>query len=86
MERDLQPKSRPRLHGLLRQMARLPEPTFVASLAQPAFLGALKLDEQGVFYNADGKAQDLPQTLNLLPWREVWVVCEGNVWRAGHAV
>lgn len=86
MERELHPKSRDKLKHLLHMLARQPEPTFVASLAQPSLLGALRLDDGHVFYNFDSHAKDLPQTLGYLPWREVWVVNNGRLWCGMHAL
>ena len=80
LERDLHPASRTSLHALLCTLSKLPEPTFVASLARPAFVGAVKADTDGLFYNATDIGMGLPETLGLMPWREVWLVNRGKVW------
>lgn len=81
LERELQPVSRAALKELLRTLNRTPEPTFVASLSRPAFLGAVQSDLNGVFYNADCPSGSLAETMGLLPWAEVWMVAGGKVWQ-----
>ena len=86
LERELHPQSKKALFNLLQRMARQPEPTFVASLAQPAFLGAIRLDEDSQFYNADMRNHNLAETLEALPWREIWMLRAGKLWYASPAL
>jgi hypothetical protein len=86
LERELHPRSRSKLYSLLQRMARQPEPTFIASLAQPAFMGAIRLDERGQFYNTDMRGHNLVETFQLMPWREIWMLRNGELWHASPAL
>lgn len=86
LECELHPQSKKTLYTLLKRMARQPEPTFVASLAQPSFLGAIRLDEGCQFYNADMRDHNLVETFETLPWREIWMLRGGKLWYASPAI
>lgn len=80
METALAPLSREVLQKKLSSWRYLSEPTFLASLAQPARVAALRADSGKVFYNtADDLTLD--ETLGLLPWREVWLLANGRFWQ-----
>lgn len=80
LEERLHPQTRLKLHSLLHTLSQHTEPTFVAGLARATFRAAVKASEGHLFYNAADSALSLPETISLMPWKEVWVVNNGQVW------
>jgi hypothetical protein len=79
-EQELSPQSRQALKQLMGSWLAEREVTFVAGLGKAAALAAGS--EGGrVFYN---RAEHVPlcQMAGLVPWREVWLVAGGRVWKA----
>jgi hypothetical protein len=80
LETHLAPASYEVLHEKLKVWHLSPEPTFLASLATPSRVAALRADRARIFYNtADDLTLD--ETLSLLPWREVWLLNNGKFWQ-----
>ncbi|MBI1308880.1 MAG: hypothetical protein GC129_03335 [Proteobacteria bacterium] len=79
-ERRLSAESRGVLRVLLEELCRRPEVTFVAGLERGAMLEA-GAEGGKVFYNTK---EYIPfgEVVGLVPWREVWLVAAGRVWRA----
>jgi hypothetical protein len=79
LEYRLSPESRAALPDLIARLGPSPEPTFVAGLGPPCTLAAAKLGK-ALFYN---RHEHLPPSEmgRMLPWREVWLVGHGRVWR-----
>jgi hypothetical protein len=80
LEPELHPLSRSVLRERLAQWQHTHGPTFVAALAATSRLAAIQADEARVFYNL---RDDLPlqETLELLPWQEIWLLAAGRLWQ-----
>lgn len=79
-ERRLSDASKGALKGLLARMVHEQEVTFVAGIGRAACLEA-GAEGGTLFYN---RAEPMPlwEVAGLMPWKEVWLVAGGRVWRA----
>lgn len=80
IEETLSTASRGALRRLLADFLVYPDVTMVAGLSRASVLAAGK-EGENVFYNTcDYLAPE--QAFRMMPWREVWLVAAGKVWRA----
>jgi hypothetical protein len=78
------PASQAALRKVLSELMATPEVTMVAGLHQAGMMRARASTGEAwqIIYNT---ADPLPLSTacSLLPWREVWLISAGRVWRAG---
>lgn len=79
LEPELHPLSRSLLRARLQGWQGGRTPTFVAALGRPSRLAAIQADEGKVFYNVRDDLA-LQDTLELLPWEEIWLLAAGRMW------
>ena len=77
MERQLTEASRGTLRNLLAHWWHNDEVTWVSGLSRASMFDSC--DTDGIFYNRDFVSPE--QAVSLMPWREVWLVAGGRVWR-----
>lgn len=77
MERHLTAASKGTLRNLLADGWQKDEVTWVSGLSRASAFEAGKDD--AIFYNRDFVSPE--QAVQLLPWREVWLVAAGRVWK-----
>ncbi len=77
MERQLSDESKGTLRGLLAHWWQNDEVTWVSGLSRASVFEA-GIDD-GIFYNRDFVSPE--QAVRLMPWREVWLVAAGRVWK-----
>jgi hypothetical protein len=81
-EKQLSDASRGTLRGLLAHMWKGNEVTWVAGMSRASALQA-GVEGGNIFYNRDFIAPE--QAVQLMPWREVWLVAAGKVWKLEEA-
>lgn len=79
LEKRLSSASRKALHDLLGTLMLHPDITFVAGLGKAAMVSAGHLGPN-IFYNTNEHIP-LGEVAPLVPWREIWLVSAGRVWR-----
>lgn len=77
MERQLSDATKGTLRALLAKWWQKDEVTWVSGLSRASVFEAG--ENNGVFYNRDFVSPE--QAVQLLPWREVWLVAAGRVWK-----
>jgi hypothetical protein len=77
MEKQLTDASKGKLKNLLEQYWKNDEITWVSGLTRASAFEAGKNGE--MFYNRDFIKPE--EAVNLLPWREVWLLADGKVWK-----
>ena len=77
-EKALSDASRARLRNLLGEMMREDEVTMVSGMNRASVLQAGR-ETDNRFYNRDYITPE--QAVTLMPWREIWLVAAGKVWR-----
>jgi hypothetical protein len=80
LEPELHPLSRTLLRARLQGWQGSCSPTFVAAVGRPARLAAVAADDGRVFYNVRDD-MELQDTLELLPWEEIWLLAAGRMWQ-----
>lgn len=79
LEKRLTLASRKALHDLLGTLMQHPDVTFVAGLGKAAMVSAGHMGAH-IFYNTNEHIP-LGDVAPLVPWREIWLVSAGRVWR-----
>jgi hypothetical protein len=82
VERQLTDASRAALRVLLSALWRENEVTWVSGLSRASMLEA-GMEGSDVFYNRDYLRPE--EAVNLMPWKEVWLVAGGRVWKLAGA-
>lgn len=78
VERELSEASKFTLRNLLEEMWDEGEVTWVSGLNRAGMLQAAEVGAP-YFYNRDFVSAE--QVVGLMPWREVWLVAAGKVWK-----
>lgn len=79
-EKTLSPASMTALRGLLVKFVKYPDVTMVSGLSKASVIEA-RAEGKAVFYNMSDHLS-AEEACRLMPWREIWVVAGGRVWRA----
>lgn len=79
LEKRLTSASRKALRDLLATLMQHPDVTFVAGLGKAAMISAGHMGQR-VFYNTNEHIP-LGDVAPLVPWREIWLISAGRVWR-----
>lgn len=82
VERQLTAASRKALRDLLGTMWAEDEVTWVSGLSRASMLEAGSVGDN-IFYNRDYLRPE--EAVSLMPWREVWLVAGGRVWKLREA-